>query len=246
METQLNWYYRLQTPKEMLMPRETLDREFHHLQDEVLLLGSMVEQAILDSVEALKRRDMTVAHRIYQGDRLINEKRFAIENAILVLIATQQPMAHDLRFLAAILEVDTEMERIGDYAKGIAKVIMRMGDNVSNVPIRELTRMAEISVSMFHRALSAFVNEDSDMARIIPAEDDQVDELYNEVYRMLVKSMIADPTTIDHSSLLLWVAHNLERTADRVTNICERTVFIATGELMEIADSDEEEMTETD
>lgn len=228
------------------MPRETLDREFHHLQDEVLLLGSMVEQAILDSVEALKRRDLTVARRIYQGDRLINEKRFAIENAILVLIATQQPMAHDLRFLAAILEVDTEMERIGDYAKGIAKVIMRMGDNVSNIPIRELTRMAEISVSMFHRALSAFVNEDSDMARIIPAEDDQVDELYNEVYHILVKSMIADPNTIDHGSLLLWVAHNLERTADRVTNICERTVFIATGELMEITDSDEEEMTETD
>lgn len=246
METQLNWYYRLQAPKEKIMPRETLDREFHHLQDEVLLLGSMVEQAILDSVEALKRRDLTVARRIYQGDRLINEKRFAIENAILVLIATQQPMAHDLRFLAAILEVDTEMERIGDYAKGIAKVIMRMGDNVSNIPIRELTRMAEISVSMFHRALSAFVNEDSDMARIIPAEDDQVDELYNEVYHILVKSMIADPNTIDHGSLLLWVAHNLERTADRVTNICERTVFIATGELMEITDSDEEEMTETD
>lgn len=226
------------------MPRETLDREFRHLQDEVLLLGSMVEQAILDSVDALKRRDIHTSRRILGGDRLINEKRFAIENAILVLIATQQPMAHDLRFLAAILEVDTELERIGDYAKGIAKVNILLGEDTIPMPVLEISRMAEISVSMLHRALSCFISENADQARIIPNEDEQVDELYNSVYRYLVNTMIADPTTIDHANYLLWVAHNLERTADRVTNICERTVFIATGELMELTDADEDELAD--
>src|SRR5690242_16700713 len=114
--------------EDIIMPRERLDREFHHLQDEVLLLGSMVEQAILDSVEALKHRDQATSRQVYHGDRLINEKRFAIENAVLITIATQQPMAHDLRLLAAMLEVITELERIGDYAKGIAKVNVLLGD----------------------------------------------------------------------------------------------------------------------
>jgi len=227
------------------MPREMLDREFQHLQDEVLLLGSMVEQAILDSVDALKRRDQDASRRIYHGDRLVNEKRYAIENAILVLIATQQPMAHDLRFLAAMLEVITELERIGDYAKGIAKVNVLLGDEAAPIPIREISRMAELAVSMLHRALGAFVNEDSDLARAIPLEDEQVDQLYNDVYRSLVTAMIANPETIDHANYLLWVAHNLERTADRVTNICERTVFIATGELLEIsADAEDEDLSD--
>jgi len=223
------------------MPRETLDREIHHLQDEVLLLGSMVEQAMSASVEALRKRDLESSRRIYRDDRLINEKRFAIENAILVLIATQQPMAHDLRFLAAILEVITELERMGDYAKGIAKINSLLGDDANLSTIRDISRMSEISVSMLHRALGAFVAEDDMLARAIPVEDDLVDDLYNQIYRSLVSSMIADPATIDHANYLLWAAHNLERMADRVTNICERTVFIATGELMELSSSDDED-----
>lgn len=227
------------------MPRASLDREFHHLQDELLLLGSMVEQAILDAVDALKRRDLETSRRVYAGDQAINEKRFAIENAILVLIATQQPMAHDLRFLAAILEVNTELERIGDYAKGISKVNVLLGDDNVTMPIREIGRMAELAVGMLHRSLSAFINEDVELARTIPTEDDVVDDLYNRIYHSLVGSMIADPTTIDHANYLLWVAHNLERTADRVTNICERTIFIATGELSEITSpTEDEDMTE--
>ncbi len=229
------------------MPREMLDREFQNLQDEVLLLGSMVEQAILDSVEALKLRDQAASRRIYHGDRLINEKRYAIENAILVVIATQQPMAHDLRFLAAILEVITELERMGDYAKGIAKVNLLLGEDAPPMPIREISSMAELAVGMLHRALGAFVHEDAELAQTIPAEDAQVDNLYNDIYRFLVKTMITNPDTIDHANYLLWVAHNLERTADRVTNICERTVFIATGELMEISgDSEDEDLSEAD
>ena len=225
------------------MPRETLDRQIQQLQDEVLLLGSMVEQSTLDSLDALKRRDLDAAHQIFHNDQTINEKRFAIENAILILIATQQPMAHDLRFLAAILEVTNELERMGDYAKGIAKITIRLGDDALEVPNRDFARMAELGVSMLHRALSAFVNEDTNLAVSIPPEDDLVDEMYNRIYRNVVAMMIANPATIDHANLLMWVAHNLERLADRVTNICERTVFIATGELLEF-DSPEDEDSE--
>ncbi len=228
------------------MPRDTLDRQIHHLQEEVLLLGSMVEQAILKSVDALTRRDVTTARRIYRDDHLINEKRYAIENNVLILIATQQPMAHDLRMMAAILEVITELERIGDYAKGISKITLRLGDPVPALSMRDFSTMAELGVSMLHRALSAFIAENAQQAYAIPAEDDQVDALYNKVYRNVVDAMIANPQVIDQANLHMWVAHNLERTGDRVTNICERTVFIATGELMEMDtdDDEEEEMQE--
>jgi phosphate transport system protein len=224
------------------MPRDTLDRELHHIHDEVLFLGSMVEQAILDAVEALKLRDLSMARRVYNDDHLVNEKRYAIENATLIVIATQQPMAHDLRLLTAILEVITELERIGDYAKGIAKIVIRLGDKDLPVPSREFTQMADLAVSMLHRGLSAFVNEDAGLASSIPAEDDQVDKLFEHTYRNLVTAMIANPEIIDYANLLMWVSHNLERTADRVTNICERTIFIATGELMEIESPEDEEI----
>lgn len=223
------------------MPRETLDRQIHYLQEEVLLLGSMVEQAMLAAVDALKRRDQQTSKRIYDDDRLINEKRYAIENAILILIATQQPMARDLRMMAAILEVITELERMGDYAKGIAKVCIRLGESPVNFSMREFSTMADLAVNMLHRALGAFIAANPQQAYEIPKEDDLVDDLYNKVYRNLVSAMIADPETIDQANLLMWVAHNLERMADRVTNICERTVFIATGELMEMDTDDDED-----
>ena len=225
------------------MPRQTFDRQIHHLQDEVLLLGSMVEQALLQSVELLKRRDIPASQRLIQDDQLINEKRFAIENNVLLLMATQQPIAHDLRLLAALLEVITELERIGDYAKGIAKVTIRLEDAEVPIPIRELTRMAELATDMLHRALSALVTENVALAHAVPAEASVVDELYLTVYRTLVKTMVSSPQLIDQANLLLWVDHNLERTADRVTNICERTIFTATGELLEM-DAEDNEDTE--
>lgn len=228
------------------MPRENLIRQMHNLQDEVLLLGSMVEQAMTNAVDALKRRDQQAARQIHAADRRINEKRFAIENAILILIATQQPMAHDLRQLTAMLEVITELERMGDYAKGIAKVVVRLGDSPLTIPARDLTQMTELAVAMLHRALGAFIAEDSTLAATIPAEDDAVDALYYKIYREVVNEMIADPSSIDHVNLLMWVVHNLERMADRVTNICERTVFIATGELLELDSSDDEDEFDTE
>ncbi len=223
------------------MPRETLDRQIHQLQDEILLLGSMVEQANLSAMDALKRRDINLARRIIRDDIKVNEKRFAIENAIVISLATQQPMAHDLRTLAAFLEISTELERMGDYAKGIAKVVVRLGDTDIPIPMRELDQMAELGINMLHRALGAFINENASVASQIPLEDDQVDELYNRVYRILISTMIANPEFIGDVDLLLWVIHNLERLADRVTNICERTVFVATGELLEFESEEDDE-----
>jgi phosphate transport system protein len=216
------------------MVRETFERELQRLQDEVLVLGSMVEKAIIESVEVLKRRDLEGARHLIADDRAINEKRFAIEADCLVLIATQQPLAGDLRTVAAVLEIATELERIGDYAKGIARVNLMMGDKPLLKPLIDIPRMAEKVRDMLHRALDAFIRQDVDLARAIPAEDEEVDALYNQVYRELLTFIMANPRTIDQATHLLWVAHNLERTADRVTNICERVVFTVTGEMMEM------------
>jgi phosphate transport system protein len=214
----------------------------HQLQDEVLLLGSMVEQALILAADTLKRRDVDGAAQIVRDDTRINEKRFAIENSILTLMATQQPIAHDLRLMAAMLEVSTELERIGDYAKGIAKTTMILEDVEMPIPIREFSAMTEQVASMLHRALSAFVKDDATQAHAIPREDARVDELYLQIYRTLVATMVAHPDLIDPINHLLWVDHNLERAADRVTNICERTVFTATGELLELDNDDNDEI----
>ncbi len=222
------------------MLRKTFETEIKQVKDDVLMLGSMVEQSLLGSVEGLKKRDLKAAQKILEGDRAINKKRFEIESQLMVLIATQQPMAHDLRVLASIIEVISELERMGDYAKGIANINIRMGDEPLLKPLIDVPRMAEKGVDMLHRALTAFVNEDIETARKIPVEDDVVDALYLQIYRELMTFVIADPTTIERANWLLWVAHNLERFADRVTNICERTVFIVTGELGEINDTDNE------
>jgi phosphate transport system protein len=216
------------------MPRETFDRELQSLQDEVLILGSMVEKAIVESVDVLKRRDKEGSRRLIAEDQLINEKRFAIEADTLVAIATQQPMAGDLRTLAAVFEIATELERIGDYAKGIAKINLMMEDKPFIKPLIDIPLMAVKARDMLHQALEAFVRRDVDLARAIPARDDEVDALYNQVYRELLTHIMADPRKIDQATHLLWVAHNLERAADRVINLCERVVFTVTGELTEM------------
>lgn len=220
--------------------RKTFNQEIQQVKDNILVLGSMVEQAILESVEALKKRDIPAAEKILAADKDINKKRFEIENQLMILIATQQPMAHDLRLLASSMEIISELERMGDYAKGIANINIRMGDQPPLKPLIDIPRMAQKGVDMLHRALTAFVNEDVAAAKAIPIEDDEVDALYNQVYRELMTYVISDPKTIERANWLLWAAHNLERAADRVTNICERTVFIATGDMSEIKNSDDE------
>jgi phosphate transport system protein len=216
------------------MARDNLLLHIHQVQDELLLMGSMVEQATMRSIQALKKRDIEGAKAIYNEDNLINEKRYAIENSVLILIATQQPLAHDLRLMAALLEIAAEIERMGDYAKGIAKVVVKLGDLDLPMPLKEIEKMAALAIDMFHRALSAFIAEDPLAARKIPSEDDAVDDLYQKVQKDIVEVMIKQPELIDSANLFMWVAHNLERMADRVSNICERTVFVATGELGEL------------
>lgn len=216
------------------MPRETFDRDLQRLQAEVLVLGSMVEIALVKSVELLKKQDLDGARRMIADDELINEKRFAIEADTLVQIATQQPMASDLRVLASILDITSELERIGDYAKGIAKVNLMIGGQPFIKPLIDLPRMADKAADMLHRALDAFVRRDVELARAIPAEDAEMDALYNQVYRELLTFIMSDPRNIDQATHLLWVGHNLERAADRVTNICERVVFTVTGKMVEM------------
>lgn len=223
------------------MTRETLDRQLAQLRDDVLFLGSMVEQATIDAVDSLKRRDIKSARIIYAGDEKINRKRYEIENNCLITIATQQPMAHDLRILAAVLEVITELERMGDYAKGIARIAIDTANEPHIKPLVDIPRMCKLTVRMLHSALEAFVHEDAELARQIPKGDDDVDVLYNQVNRDLLMIMIDDPSKIDRANHLLWAAHNLERMADRVTNICERTIFVATGEMVELDTTDDEE-----
>ncbi len=223
-----------------ITPRETLDRAIDELLEQVLIQGSMVENALRDSVDALKNRNIDDAKIIYDGDRQINKIHFDIEEDVITLIATQQPMARDLRLLAAILEVTTELERMGDYAKGIARITVRIGQDELLRPISDIPPMAEVCISMLHQALQAFIERDAEAARSIPKEDDQVDAFYNRIYRELMDQMISKPSTVDQANHLLWVAHNLERVADRVTNICERIVFVVTGELLEMDRTDDE------
>jgi len=215
--------------------RQFFERDLQRLQDDILLLGSMVEDAIMESVKVLKKRDFDGSRRVIEADERINTKRFTIEDEILRLIATQQPMAGDMRNLAAALEIVTELERIGDYAKGIANINLMIGESPLVKPLVDIPRMAEKSCDMLHRALDAFVRRDIEMARIIPEEDDEVDELYNQVYHELITMITKNPEIIDQATHLLWVAHNLERTADRVVNICERTVFMVTGSMEEVS-----------
>ena len=216
------------------MPRAEFERELHRLQDELLLLGSMAERALGDSVEVLRSRNREGARRIIRGDMDVNRKRFAIEADCLAVIATQQPMAGDLRTLAAVLEIDTELERIADYGKGIARISLDLGQGPLLKPLVDIPRMAAKATDMLHRALDAFILRDVAAARAIPLEDSEMDDLYNQIYRDLLAIMTKDPDTIDRATPLLWVAHNLERAADRVTNICERVVFTVTGEMNEL------------
>ncbi|MEJ2709354.1 MAG: phosphate signaling complex protein PhoU [Anaerolineales bacterium] len=218
--------------------RDTFDRSLNQLQDEILVLGSMVDEAILDSVDALNRRDHQAAQQIYLNDQKINEKRYSIENECLTLIATQQPMARDLRLLAAVLEINTELERMGDYAKGIAHINLLLEDEPVEVPISELHRMAELGLGMLHRALSAFIARDAAAARKIPEADEEIDALYYKIFQDTMQRMIADPSALDRLNYMIWAAHNLERMADRVTNICERIIFVTTGQIQELDQSD--------
>ena len=219
------------------MPREKFEHDMKRLQEDVLVLGVLAENAVLDSVEALRTQDVAKARAIMAADRAINEKRFALENEALTLIATQQPMASDLRSLAAVLELATELERIADYAKGIANITVMIGATPLIKPLQDIPLMARKACDMLHASLKAYVDQDLRAAARIPAQDEEVDALYEKIYRDLVALIVADQRVLDQAMRLTWVAHNLERVGDRVGNICERVIFSISGRIEELTDS---------
>jgi len=217
--------------------RSSYHKKLREIQDDVLAMGSMVGKALLRSVDALKTRDIDLAHQVIKDDQMVNGKRFQIEEKCIELIATQQPMAGDLRIIVAILNITTEIERIGDYAVGIARIVVLIGDEPPLKPLIDIPRMVEQAVNMLRRTMDAFINRDAGIAKQIVAEDDAIDHLYDQVFRELLIFMAEDPKTITRATRLMWVAHNLERAADRITNICERIVFIVTGKMEEMGAS---------
>lgn len=215
------------------MARKTFDQSLQRLQDDLLMLGDSANKALSQSVVCLKNKDMGEARSIISADKGIDSARYAVEAKALTLIATQQPMAGDMRTLAATLFISNELERIADYAKGIARITIRIGNAPHIKPLIDIPRMAVKVEEMLQRSLHAFVQRDIGEARRLVDEDDEIDALYSQVYRELITVVLAQPATIEQANLLLWAAHNLERAADRVTNICERVIYCVTGELVD-------------
>ena len=214
--------------------RTAFDQELGNLRDNVLRLGSMVDEAIGQSIQALKERDQTMAQHVIAGDEVINELRFRIEEDCVAIIARQQPTAHDLRVIVAVMHIALELERMADHADGIATIVLRMGDEPLLKPLIDLPRMALIAQEMLRASLDAFMSENAQAAMAITERDDEVDQLYNQIFRELVTYMLEDPRTVTRAMYLVFAAHNFERIADRVTNVCERVSFMATGRLEEI------------
>jgi phosphate transport system protein len=217
------------------MTREHYAQELADLRGSVVAMASMTNKAIDNAVTALAQRDVRLAEQVIASDRAINEHRWRTEEQALLVIATQAPMARDLRMIAAVIHIVTDLERMADHAAGIAKIALQTAEQAPLKPLVDIPRMSEIARTMLHDAITAFIDGDQAAARSIVARDDEVDSLYEQIYRELLTYMLADPTTIDQATHLLWAAHNLERIADRVTNICERVVFAATGQLEELA-----------
>ena len=214
--------------------RSMYHKKLREIQDEVLAMGNMAGEAILGAVEALKNRDLDMAQKIIAGDQKVNDLRFEIEEKCIQLIVTQQPIASDLRILIAVLKIITEIERIGDYAEGIAKITKMIGDEPPVKRLVDIPKMADKAVDMLRRSLDAFINQDAEAAKQISAEDDVVDALYDKIYLDLLALMMKNPDIVSRATRLIWVTHDLERSADRVTNICERVIFVTTGKMEEM------------
>ena len=211
--------------------RSLFDRDLAMIRDDILRLGSLVDEQLQSAVNALRDRNLDLARQVTSEDERINELRYKIEEECLTTIATQQPAARDLRRIITAMHMSVELERMADHASGIASIVIRMGDEPPLKPLIDIPRMLAITSEMLQSALDAFVRMDIDLARATVVRDDEVDALYNQVLRELLTFMAQDKKTISRAMYLLWVAHNLERTADRVTNLCERVIFAVTGEL---------------
>ena len=216
------------------MTRDVFDRQLTEVQEDMLVLASMVETAIGQSIEALRLRDVALARRIIENDKLINQKRFETEDKCIELISLQTPLATDLRTIISVLHITVDLERMGDHAEGIAKIALMLADEPPLKPYIDIPRMAEIATRMLHGSLDAYKMRDTAKAREVFDMDDEVDALYEQVYRELLTFMVNDPRTIQRATYLIWVAHNLERIADRSTNICERVVYMVEGRIVDL------------
>ena len=216
------------------MVRADFDRNLKGLQEDLLALGSLVERAIAKSMEALKNHDLDASREVVEEDDLIDRKRFELEDQCIDLIATQQPIAIDLRTLMSVMHISVELERMGDYAEGIGKIGLLLADEPPLKPLSNLSQMAEKAAEMLRHSLDALLSRDAEAAMQVCRDDDEVDALYDQVYRELLADMIQDSRSIQRATYLLWVAHDLERIADRATNIAERVIFLVTGKLTEI------------
>ena len=215
------------------MLRLDLDRQLGQLQQEVVSLAEIVDKATMRAVDALKRRDLVESQQVVQEDDYIDQKRYEIEERCIDLIATQQPMARDLRAIIALLHITVELERMGDYAEGISKISLLMGEDPPLKPLIDIPRMADKATLMLRNSIDSLVSRDVVKANQVLQDDDEVDDLYDQVYRELLVFMLQDPQTIQRATYLLWAAHDLERIADRATNIAERVIYLVTGKMVE-------------
>ncbi len=215
-------------------PRSPFDQKYAAIRDNILRLGQLLDAAIDRSITALKNQDQALAQQVIADDTAINELRFEVEEECLALIATQQPAASDLRSVITAMNLVNDMERMADHAAGIAKAVVRMSDQPLLKLQVDVPRMANYARDMLKRTLDAFLAHDTEAARAIAAEDDEIDRLYKAIFDELLGIMARDPSTISRGTYLLWCAHNLERIGDRVTNLAERIIFMTTGTMKEL------------
>ncbi len=214
--------------------REEFDLKLVGLEAEVEGLAYYVSDAVHRSVEALKTRDLAASRQVIEDDDYIDQKQAEIEARCINLIATQQPVARDLRSIIALLHIGVELERMGDYAEGIGKISLSIGDEQTLKPLIDIPLMARKATEMLTDSIDALLNRDTEKAQAVVDADDEVDDLYDQVYRDLLDYMINDPSTVQRATYLLWVAHDLERIADRATNIAEQVEFLVKGSNLDI------------
>jgi len=215
-----------------LNPQSKLDHDLVDLRDDVLRLSSMVDKAIGESVRALGELNTSLAQDIIADDESINLFRFQIEQKCHQMLFLQQPTARDMRSVITAIHIAIELERIADHAAGISKLTIQLAQQPLIKPLVDIPKMCNISRKMLEDSLDAYVHWNSDLAHEVFKRDDLVDDLDKLVFKDLIDLMLDNPQNITGGTYLLWVAHNLERIADRITNICERVIFMVTGELM--------------
>ncbi|MFU8794839.1 MAG: phosphate signaling complex protein PhoU [Dethiobacteria bacterium] len=206
------------------------EEKMNWLQDKLQQMGNLVEESIALSIEALKSQDLELARKVIDGDDVIDDLEHVIEDKIIEFIATQQPMAKDLRRVATLFKMINDLERMADYATSIARITLRIADQPLIKPLVDIPRMAILSQKMVKQALDAYVREDVELAMTVGKDDDEVDKLFGQIFRELLTIMMENPKTITQATHLLFVGRWLERISDHATNIAEEVIFLVTGE----------------